>query len=259
MPSATGSPPVAERLSEVKTVITAGGRIEEAFAAAAGTAVKALAPLGAGALIDVAIEAARGAGCGAIAVVGGAAVRAHCAGRVERFIDESPSGAENVRRALEAWPGEPLLYLTSDIPFVTAAGLRDFLGRAQHFALAMAIADAGRYARAFPGAPPHEVRLGGERFANGSVFRFAPGAPEAVMTMAGSFFDARKDLRRLAGLLGPRLAWRFVTGRLRIADVERRARDVLGVPVAAIRACDPGLCYDVDTLEDWEYARTRPR
>ena len=242
----------------MKAVITAGGRIDGPFAARAGTEVKALVPLGGGTLIDAALEAAR-ATADAIAVVGGEAVRAHCAGRADRFIDESPSGAENVRRALQAWPGEDLLYLTSDIPFVTAAGVRDFLERSSHFALTMAVAASARYARAFADAPAHEVRLRGERIANGSAFYFRAGSAEAVMTVAGAFFDARKDLRRLAALLGPRLAGRYLTGRLRVADIERRAGAVLGVPVAAIRECDPGLCYDVDNLEDWDDARARTR
>lgn len=74
-------------------VITAGGRVEGAFARSIGTDVKALAPLGSRRLIDAAIEAARGAGAEAIAVVGGEAVRAHCGDRIERFIDEALEGA----------------------------------------------------------------------------------------------------------------------------------------------------------------------
>jgi hypothetical protein len=44
---------------------------------------------------------------------------------------------------------------------------------------------------------------------------------------------------------------------LRIADIERRAESVFGVRAAAIRDTAPGLCYDVDTLEDYRYACSR--
>jgi hypothetical protein len=42
-----------------------------------------------------------------------------------------------------------------------------------------------------------------------------------------------------------------------VEDVEAYARRVLGIPVGAVRGADPGLCYDVDTLEEYRYACTR--
>lgn len=242
---------------QLHAVITAGGRVDGAFASRIGTDVKALAPLGARRLIDASIDAARGAGVAAIAVVGGAAVAAHCAGRVERVVPESADGAENVRRALDAFPGASLLYLTSDLPFVDTAGVRDFVARSAGAALAMPLADPDAYARAFPGAPPHVMRLGGERFANGSVFIIDARALDAVRRVAGAFFDARKAPWRLAALCGPALMLRYACGKLRVEDLEARAEHVLGGTVRAVRGAAPGLCYDVDTVEEWEYAARR--
>ena len=56
--------------------------------------------------------------------------------------------------------------------------------------------------------------------------------------------------------LGPSLCWRFATKRLTIADLEAYGRRRLGVAVGALRDCDPGLCYDVDSLDDYRYACT---
>jgi len=238
-------------------VITAGGRVEGAFAQAIGTDVKALAPLGSRRLIDAAIEAARGAGAEAIAVVGGDAVRAHCDGRIERFIDESPDGGENARRALRAFPNEDLLYLTSDVPFIDAGGLRDFVARSDGSVVAMPLADADGYERRFPHAPEHTMAIGGERFASGSVFVLRSPALAGIEEVAAAFFAARKSVWRMAGLCGPGLLIRFALRRLHIADIESRASRVLGGRVRAVRNASPGLCYDVDTLEEWEYARAR--
>jgi len=64
-------------------------------------------------------------------------------------------------------------------------------------------------------------------------------------------------LPRIALLLGPSMCLRFATRQLGIADLEAFGRRRLGVAVGAIRSCDPGLCYDVDTLPEYAYARER--
>jgi hypothetical protein len=50
---------------------------------------------------------------------------------------------------------------------------------------------------------------------------------------------------------------RFIVKRLGVADIERYACRVLGIAVGAVHGADPGLCYDVDTLAEYEYACTR--
>ena len=238
----------------MRAVITAGGLVDGAFSEAIGTRVKALAPFGTTTLLDVAIDACRGAAIDGIAVIGGPEVRAHLQAGDVRIIEAAEDGGTNVLRALDAWPGEAFVYLTSDMPFAGAAGVRDLMERSADFALTMALADVDAYERRFPGAPAHSVAIGGERVANGNAFAIAPAAVPALHAMATRFFDARKSLLRLALLLGPVMCVRFATKRLTIAGLEAYARRRLGVTVGALRGCDPGLCYDVDTLEDYAYA-----
>lgn len=238
----------------MRAVITAGGLVGGAFAEAIGTPVKALAPFGARTLLDVALDACAGAGLDGVAVIGGAAVRRHLREREVRMLDAAEDGGTNVLRALGAWPGERFVYLTSDMPFASAAGVRDLIARSEGLALTMALADVDAYAARFPHAPEHSVAIGGERVANGNAFVVAPEAIAPARALATKFFDARKSLLKLALLLGPSMCLRFATKRLTIADLEAYGRRRLGVPVGALRGCDPGLCYDVDTLEEYQYA-----
>jgi GTP:adenosylcobinamide-phosphate guanylyltransferase len=240
----------------MRAVITAGGLVEGEFAEAIGTRVKALAPFGSRTLLDVVLDACAGAGIDGIAVIGGAEVRTHLANRGVRAIDAAEDGGTNVLRALGAWPGERIIYLTSDIPFASADGLRELIARSSGFALTMALAGAEAYGARFPGAGEHSVALGGERVANGNAFVIAPEAVEPVRAFATKLFAARKSLPRLALLLGPALCLRFALKRLTIADLEAYGRRRLGVAVGALRDCDPGLCYDVDSLADYRYACT---
>ncbi len=240
--------------SRLRAVVTAGGTVDGPFAAALGTPVKALAPFGAGTLLDVALAACADAGIDGVAVVGGPEVRAHLAGRDVRVIDAAEDGGANVLRALAAWPGERFVYLTSDLPFANGASLADLVRRSAGYALAMGLANDAAYVARFPGAPEHGVALGRERVVNACAFVIRPEAADPIRDFALRAFAARKSLVALARLLGPGLALRFALRQLRVEHVEAYAGRELGLPVGAVRGCDPGLCYDVDTLAEYEYA-----
>jgi len=242
----------------LRAVITAGGRVTGAFAAAIGTDVKALAPFGNALLIDRAIVALRSAGIADIAVVGGDVVAAHVAGPGVRVIAEAGDGAANVQLALDAWSDGELVFLTSDLPFVDGASLRALIDASAAFDLTMPLASGAAYDAAFPGAPPHVTTLGNERVANGSAFVMTAAGRAAVRAVAAPFFNARKSALAMARLLGPGLLLRYALRRLRIADIERGACRGLGVRAAAVRDASPLLCYDIDTLDDYRYACARP-
>jgi len=237
----------------LRAVVTAGGRVDGAFAAAIGTPVKALAPCGGGVLLDVILAAIADVGIADVAVVGDPSVGRRI-GKDVRLIPAAPDGATNVVRALDAWPDDDLLFATSDLPFVAAPALREFLDASAPYDLTMPLAEASAYESAYPGAPVHVTALGGERVANGSVFFIGRAARAPVRQVAGRFFDARKNAFAMARLLGGALLLRFVVRRLRIADIERRAAQVLNVRAAAVRNAAPGLCFDVDTFADYRYA-----
>jgi GTP:adenosylcobinamide-phosphate guanylyltransferase len=241
----------------LRAVITAGGTVEGAFAQTIGTPVKALAPIAGRTLLDVALDACAAAAVSGVAVVGGEAVRAHLRGRDVRVIDAAESGETNVLRALCAWPNESFLYLTSDLPFAEGGAIRDLVARSGGAALTMGLCSAQAYAQRFPGAPPFGVTLRGERVVNACAFVVSPAAVAALGAFATRFFAARKSLVAMALLLGPAMCLRFALRRLGVAELEAYARRRLGIAVAAVRDCDPGLCYDVDSLAEYAYACAR--
>lgn len=239
----------------MKAVITAGGRIDGEFADAAGTRVKALAPVRGETMLARMIAALRAGGVDDIAVVGGDEVRSACSETIDRFVEESPSGSENLLRALRAWPGdERLIYATSDLPYVTADAVRDFLQRVGHGTLAVALAEYPAFVARFPDAPPFGIRLGRERVVNGGVFSIPHGATEKLAAIATRFFEARKQPWRMASLVGPAVLIRFLSGRLRVSDLETMALHVLQVPAQALRGCAPELAFDVDAAAEYRYA-----
>jgi GTP:adenosylcobinamide-phosphate guanylyltransferase len=240
----------------VKAVVTAGGRIDGAFAAAAGTRVKALAQVRGTTMLARVLDALRGCGADRIAVIGGDEVRQACGPAVEQFVEESPSGSENLLRALRAWPedGEPLLYATSDLPYITAAAVRDFIQRVPSGALGVPLAEFFVYAARFPEAPPTGITLAGERVVNGGVFLLPPDSAPRIARAATAIFESRKRPWRMASLVGPSALIRFAIGRLSIASLEATAHRVLQLPARAVRGCAPELAFDVDTAAEYGYA-----
>lgn len=239
----------------MKAVITAGGRIDGAFAEAAGTHVKALANLRGMTMLARVVESLRACGATRIAIVGGAEVRAAFESQVESIVNESPSGSQNLLRALRAWPedGEALLYATSDLPYVTAAAVGNFIDRLQPGTLAIALSEIAAYEARFPGSPAAGILLGGERVVNGGIFSIPAGAAAPIANVATRFFEARKQPWRMATLVSPLALLRFLAGRLRIADLEAEATRVLAYPARAVRNCAPELAFDVDGIAEYEY------
>lgn len=241
----------------MKAVVTAGGRVDASYASLAGTDIKALARVRGATMLDRIIDALRGAGVARIAVVGGASVREACVDRVERIVDESPSGTQNVLRALQAWPdddGQPLLYATSDMPYVTAVAVADFVRRAPDGSIAMALSEHTDFVARFPDAPPYGIDLARERVVNGGVFSLPCGSCAKVAELATRFFQARKASWRMATLVSPLAMLRLAAGRLSIAHIEREAQRVVGLPAAAVRGCAPELAFDADTVAEYHYA-----
>lgn len=240
----------------MRAVVTAGGRIDGDYAQAAGTDVKALAKVRGTTMLEKIVGALRGAGATEIAVVGGAAVREACANSVEQVIGEAESGTANLVKALRAWPndGTPLLYATSDMPYVDATAVAAFLARVPPGSFALPLTEIGDWHRRFPGAPLAGITLNGERVVNGDVFHIPGGAADRVEAVATRFFEARKRPWQMASLVSPALMLRFLFKRLAIAHLEAHAQKVLGVPATAVRDCGPELAFDADSLAEYEYA-----
>lgn len=241
----------------MNAVITAGGRVDGDFARAIGVSVKALAPFVHSTLLERTIRAAREAGIENVAVVGGPEVRAAVSD--VRTIDEAQSGAENLRLALRAWePGTRLLYLTSDMPYISAGVLRAFIDASPADALALPLTEWNDFERRFPGAPPYGISLAGERVVNGGAFLIPPGGAPRVEALAMQFFDARKSPLRMARLTGAAFLLQFLMRRLSVTRLQEHAQRLLRIPACAIRNAPPELAYDVDELAEYEYAVAHP-
>lgn len=249
--------------ARLPAVVTAGGRLTGDLAAEAGTTIKALAPIGGTPLIHTALAALRAAKrIGTIAVVGPADALVQAGAAGDHTLEEGETGPENVRRglaAVRADAGEGLVVVsTSDLPFVTSEAVDALLERAPADAdIVFPVVTREAYLDVFPRSPNTFAPLAGRFYTGGSVLLVRPTAIERNHALIERVFAARKSQTRTALLLGLPFLLRFAARRLTIAQAEARASALTGCRCHALLGADPRLAMDVDTLDDYRYAKAR--
>jgi len=253
--------------SETKfdVVIPAGGEIDGDYATEAATTIRALAPVGAGQrpVLQVVVDALRDSNkFGKIVVVGPDALQSNING-VDKWLPEPTGGAitggpGNILSGLnELDPTRTALVCTSDLPFLTADAVVDFVDRIDATVdISAGTVSADMYNARFQDAPPSEfVRLadlGPSTIA--CIFAVRPGAILGKMELVSSAFEARKSQWGMVRLLGPRLLWEFATKRMSAKSIANRLERLLGCRIGLVENAPSETAFDIDTIEDYRYS-----
>ncbi|HEY7994249.1 MAG TPA: NTP transferase domain-containing protein [Candidatus Eremiobacteraceae bacterium] len=236
-------------------VITAGGRLSPDAAERFGSDVKALVRINGKPMIATVVDALRATpGIGRIAVVGPSAARSAAPG-VDQWIDEFPTGEENLIAAVGAAQTERIVMSASDLPFVTPASYASLIEKTGlDIDAGYPVFGRAEFLRAYPRGRKHFATLADGEWTGASAFVFNRTPLVKDDRMIRRAFAARKSLFALASLLGPVLLFKFLFKLLTLADVEQRAGSLLGAKVRAVRGADPALAMDCDDPIDFAYA-----
>jgi hypothetical protein len=155
----------------------------------------------------------------------------------------------NVEAALHALDGAAwVLACAADLPLLSARAVAGFLeaceAREADFYYGV-VRQEDLQAR-FPGARKTFVRVREGAFTGGSLLLLKPWVLERVRPLLEQAVDARKNPARLATLFGAGTVVKYLTGRLSVADVERRVWELTGLRGAAVVCPDPEVALDVD-------------
>jgi hypothetical protein len=150
-----------------------------------------------------------------------------------------------------------VLLITGDLPLVTPAAINDLVRQSASARadVAYAIIPKDACERQFPGGRRTYVRLKDGTFTGGNGVVVTRQFVAMRGELIGRLYAARKNPVKLAALLGVGFLFRLVTGRLRIAQLEARASQLVGGRVSAVISTYPELGFDVDKLEDLNLAR----
>jgi len=153
--------------------------------------------------------------------------------------------------------GKMVLFVHADAPLVTAEAIDDFLAQAEPLEpdLAYAIVAKQEIEKRFPVQHRTYAHLREGSFTGTNVVLVNADFILRHQALVRDFYKHRKNPLRLAGLLGPGLALRLLTGTLSIAHLEHRITQALGGKARAIISRYPELAFDVDKPADLETLR----
>ncbi len=154
-----------------------------------------------------------------------------------------------------------------DLPMITPGAIHNFLEVARSDAdVVVGFVQAKEFLGLFPGAPYKPLRFREGRFITASVSVMRVGFLREHATLAHKLAHARKSLPRFLWHLavqfnhhllttGVPMGIRFASGRLSLSELPYIAKRVLGVSLQIHGNACPELAYDIDTPEDFHYAR----
>ena len=246
----------------VDVVVLAGGRNDAAMEAATGVTNRALTPLGGRTMLDYVVSAlCASASVGRVFVVGevppgdGYAVVAGGATMLDNLM--AGLGAVGAQ--------ERVLVSTSDIPFLTADSVDDFVRRALDSGadLCCPFVPVALCRERFPEMKRTAIKLREGRFTLGNLVLVNPRFMTAHRDTIQSAYAARKSPLKMAGLLGYGLLARLVLAQtvspslLTVRALEEGVGRLLGGGCRAVglESGFPEVGTDVDKPDDVVLAR----
>ena len=152
-------------------------------------------------------------------------------------------------------PPERLLIVTTDLPFVTDKSLAAFLDLCPPDAdFCGALVSAESYLDRFPGSNSTWAKLKDGRFTLGGVYLARTEALRKAMPEIERVIAVRKSVTGMAPLLGPGFLMKLMTRGLTVAAIEAKVGEILNMKVVAVRDSPAELAFDIDEIDDYQYA-----
>lgn len=241
-------------------VIPAGGTIDGAFSKATGTSIRCLAPISSQPVLQRVVRVLGATSAiSTVVVAAPAEVHTEIEG-VDLWALSAALGTDSIRnglKSLESW--DRVLICTSDLPFLTSESIMDFIERSDPKAdISIGLVSAADYNSTFPNSPESvyvPLRETGP-ITIGCLFLLSKTGLERIDPWLDRLFNARKNLAQSAMILGPAILAQLVLKRLSLSSLRQRGKKLIGLDVDVVVGVSARLAFDIDTLEDYEYART---
>jgi len=239
-------------LKSVAAIVLAAGTKSEPVSQASGLAHKAMLEVGGQAVINRVVEALQVAQLvGEVVVVTApdspvqdvlveGTVWVESAG--ESFVDTITAGLQY--HSAE----EYALLVTGDLPLLTAEAVDHFVTEALDSGaeLCYSMVSAKRADSLYGTAGHVVVRLRDGAFTGGNLALISRDFVDREQQRLKQAFAGRKNPIRLARLLGGRFIFRYLLGRLTVADIVQRAKQILGCEVMVVNSPYPEISFDLD-------------
>jgi GTP:adenosylcobinamide-phosphate guanylyltransferase len=243
-------------------ILPAGGTVDADLGQRVGTGSKALIEFNARTILDRTFDALEASGrVERTVLIGTDEVLASApAKRASRTLKAERSAPGNILMGLksllaDANPPQKVLIVTTDLPFLTGKIITDFLDKCPTDRdICVPLVTRTEYTARFPGATATFVPLRDNTWTTGCAYVMDVQAFQAALPHLERLFINRKNKVGMVRQLGLRFLIKFLFKTLTVPDVEAKIESMLGCSGAAILHSPPELAYDIDDLEDFNYA-----
>jgi len=243
-------------------ILPAGGTIDAEFAAKVGTPNKALIRFHDRSILERTLDALNESGRVSQTVVIGTkeVLESPEAAKATQTLPAGGSGPENILKGLKLVinrpnPPKKVMIVTTDLPFLTPEIIKDFVDKCpEDRDICVPLVTQQQYIDRFPNATATFIRMKDNQWTTGGAFLIDVQAFQVAMPHIEKLFQNRKSKLGMVKLLGPKFLFKFVRKTLTVPDVEAKIRDMLGCSGSAVLDSPPELAYDIDDLEDYNYA-----
>ncbi len=253
-------------------ILIAGGHAPRRLAEVAGHSRKGLFSFGGMPLVQWVVRVLLQAGFPRVAVVGPELLMEALPEDPNRvfFTTEGRDPIDNLLRGAERLglgPHDRFLHSAVDLPMTTPEAVKDLLAHDDPDAnLVAGLVPEAVFLGVYPGAPYRALTFREGNFLNASVSIMRVGFLQQHAPLLHKLAESRKSVVRSLWHLSlafhyhwftrglPALA-RFMAGRLSIHELPILAERTVNARIRFYLSVMPELVYDVDTVEDYEYAR----
>ncbi len=146
---------------------------------------------------------------------------------------------------------DDVLLVTCDLALLTAEAVDHFVAEALDSGaeLCYSMVRAERADLLYGTAGHVIVRLGDGGFTGGNLALVSRDFVTREGHRLKAAFAGRKNPIRLVRLLGGAFIWRYITGRLTVADIVARAKQILGCEAMVVDSPYAEICFDLDKPE----------
>jgi GTP:adenosylcobinamide-phosphate guanylyltransferase len=252
----------ASHVSTFDAILPAGGTIDADFAARVGTTNKALIQFEGQTILERVIDALKASGrVRRIAVIGPEEVHKSAgATKADLLLPEGKTGPDNILRGLDALASQPdppqkVLVVTTDLPFLTPDIVNRFVDACPPTVdITVPLISKEEFQARFPNCTCTFIRLKDDVWTTGCMYILDVKALRDSKPYIDQIFEVRKSKLGMAKLLGVGFLCKFLTKTLTVPDVERKIQSMLHCSGKAIMHSPPELAYDIDDLQDYEFA-----
>ena len=141
-----------------------------------------------------------------------------------------------------------VLASTGDLPALTPEAIDDYVTRslASGADFSYPLVRAADMEAQFPGSQRTYVKVAGGEVTGGNMMLLSPQLVQRNREMGQRLFETRKSPVAMARVIGIPFIFKYLTGRLRVDDVERKMEQLLGAKCAAIYTEYASIGADVD-------------